>query len=284
MQLNKDKLLEITKSNVSIFLSSFLRKLDSSTFFNHNGIECSYSGFKACYLNSVIGGNPFSNDFDADALKILSFFAKNGADCSWWMNRPADIKTTMAKMQCFGFNSIVRLDGMFLNMDSFRPAAKKANDFEVICVDSSNVFSDYALVYASFAHDKLKEEVQAYYLAAARQGLFISDNVKYFVGYHLNRPVCIGCICFDVRHKVIGVYDVLTVVDARNKGFATTLVSNMLNEAQKIDSNLCVLQSSEEAVNIYSSLGFKSFEDFFVMNNAGFLSTIPTGLWQKTGV
>lgn|GEM_PF-5935619 len=263
--------MESIQINITTFLETLPLGMESSQMFSHNKINCAYSGFKTCFLNSIVGGNPLDENFEVDASKIVPFFDKKGAGCTWWMNYPNDlpdtvIANTLKKLEPLGFNNAVKLKGMYLDLSQLGLRQNKPDGFDAVCVDNKNSFLDYGLVYASFADSNTQVDVIKYYVLAANKSAYLSQKVKYFVGYFKQKPVCTGSVCIDAG--VVGIYDIMTITKDRNKGYATALIYAILTEAKKSNVNLCVLQSSLEALNIYASFGFKAFENFFIMHNA----------------
>jgi ribosomal protein S18 acetylase RimI-like enzyme len=269
MLKNRDLLTHITKRNLAQFLKFLPSRVGTSSFYSYNGIECSYSGFKTSILNSIVGGNLLDEHADDNAAKILAFFGRHKASSMWWMERVVETESEVIEMmRRYGFDDMVRLKGMYLNMFDFDSNIDRPECFDIVLVDSRNSFQDFAFLYSSFASERLRKDVAMFYEHVAEQKLFLSNDVKYFVGYYMRQPVCTGSICFGA--DAVGIYDVLTVKGYRNRGFASSLVSQMLNMVKKSGAKLCVLQSSLEAVSIYSSFGFQEFGDFYVMNNEGF--------------
>jgi ribosomal protein S18 acetylase RimI-like enzyme len=270
---NRDLLAQIAKNNLVKFLKFLPSRMNSSSFCSHNGIECLYSGHKTSILNSIVGGNLLDKDGDAVAAKILAFFGRHKASSMWWIERVVESESKVTEMMLrYGFDDMVRLKSMYLNMFDFNSNIDRPERFDIALVDGKNSFQDFAFVYSSFASERLREDVASFYGHVRTEKLFLSNDVKYFVGYYMQQPVCTGSICFGA--DAVGIYDVLTVKEYRNRGFASSLVSQMLNMVKKSGAKLCVLQSSLEAVSIYSSFGFQEFGDFYVMNNEGFFEEI----------
>jgi ribosomal protein S18 acetylase RimI-like enzyme len=270
MQNNRELILKNAKNNISSFLRTLPSKMDSSECFTFGQIDCSYSGFKTNFLNSIVGGDLFDDNFEENASVVLSFLKQKGASCVWWLNYPKELQLdivskTLSKFDRFGFKQAVIHKGMILSMDEFEPAKRVLMDFEISLVEDELSFIDFAQIYTFFAENTARTEASKFFALAIKNHSYRSRNVKYFVGYHNKVPVCIGSICFS--DDIAGIYDAMTLPSARHNGFATALTSKILREIKEAGARFCVLQSSLEAINIYTSFGFEVFENYFIMYN-----------------
>ncbi len=181
--LNKDKLSELCKQNVLQFLQAFLRKIPTSTFLSISDIECSYSGLASSYSNSIVGGNLYDSDFEGKAMKAISFFASKGASTTWWMKQSENIDDTVKKMYSFGFQDLVQLKGMALELKSCKEISIDLPNFSIAIVDSDSSFEDYTSIYANFLAPEYHKDIFEYYKLVASLKAYDTINTMYFVGY-----------------------------------------------------------------------------------------------------
>ena len=268
MQLNHTQFLETTKKNLALFLRTVFINKDSAVHSVQGDIEYIYSGSEITFLNNIVGGDCQSDSFDAEVLRVLVFFLGRDAGCVWWMNYPLDAPDSIMydmveRFGTYGLRGLTPLSGMRLEMSRYEPITTQIDNFEIVRASCEKEFVDYGEVFNYFAKESSKQTVRDCYAFAASQQVYELEHVRYFIGYDDKNPVCIGGICF--YDGMAGLYDVMTIVEHRNRGFARALVINMLNEVKSSGIQTCVLQSSMEAAKIYRELGFEPFENFFVV-------------------
>ena len=80
----------------------------------------------------------------------------------------------------------------------------------------------------------------------------LGGPMRYFVGYHEDRPVACATTCLGDRE--VGVYMVATLPDARGKGYGAAITSAALAATPHLPA---VLQASNLGQPVYARLGFQ---------------------------
>ncbi|WP_141436328.1 GNAT family N-acetyltransferase [Bacillus cereus] len=107
--------------------------------------------------------------------------------------------------------------------------------------------------------------VQAFYKQISTFDIWNSENMKLYLGFYNDEVVSVGS---SVSTKdSIGIYDIATKEEMRERGFSTTMFNFLLQEAKQLKDTHCVLQASPDGINIYKKSGFQAVGKMSVFEN-----------------
>lgn len=104
---------------------------------------------------------------------------------------------------------------------------------------------------------------QSWYDAFRRRGFGPKANVTNFIGHFDRKAVTTATLI--LAHGIAGIYDLSTVPDYREQGFASALVTHLLQQARERGYSHAGLQTGD-AEQLYQNLGFETGfqeEEFF---------------------
>lgn len=142
---------------------------------------------------------------------------------------------------------------MFLYLDNYSPP-KGYGELQIEVVHDLSKMRDFSTVYVkSGGSDK------AYDLVYSQlPPLLYAEGAPYeiYVGYLQGEPVVTGILLLHAN--VAGIYYIMTIPEARLRGFATSMMHHLLKRAQNAGYHLSILQASPEGLSLYERLGFQT--------------------------
>lgn len=79
----------------------------------------------------------------------------------------------------------------------------------------------------------------------------------HYTGWLGGKPVAAGSVYLAAG--VAGIYNVVTVPEARRKGIGTLITLSLLREAQRAGYRISILHTSQMGLNVYRQLGFQEY-------------------------
>ncbi|MBA3870212.1 MAG: GNAT family N-acetyltransferase [Anaerolineae bacterium] len=96
-----------------------------------------------------------------------------------------------------------------------------------------------------------------FYALAAPAILKPESPMWFYVGYVDDKPVCTGEA--TVENGVVGLYNICTLPDFRQRGFGTGMTLKPLLDAREANCHTAILQATDEGARVYKRLGFEAF-------------------------
>lgn len=177
----------------------------------------------------------------------------------WWSVAPWDTPSSLEHaLQEQGFKLKDTTTGMYRYLDAL-PEIESPLMIERVLTEKQ--LKDYASII-----EEIEQCPNLYSLLySTLPPLLYQERAPYemYVGYLDGRPIA---TCAAVFHaNVLGIYYLSTLPAYRKKGAATALMIHLLRRAQLKGYCLATLQSSQQALSLYQTLGFTSccqFKEF----------------------
>jgi len=179
----------------------------------------------------------------------------------YWIskNLPND-KSNEKLIEMYGYRKLFEWQGMFLELKNHRIKKTKQANFELL--KSSNFKETIDLINANN------------FGKANASYSFFKKLLKFpdiFSIYVMKEGKEIACACMSFRkNDAAGIYMVATKNEFRRKGFASTLLRNIVDEQKRLKTKFITLQSNENSKTIYESLKFQTACSFDIY---GFIGT-----------
>ena len=87
--------------------------------------------------------------------------------------------------------------------------------------------------------------------------LLADEKCRFYACEAAGNIVSTGMYCLDDSGISIGIHSIGTLPEYRGRGYAASVVSHMIAEAEKMNVQLLTLQASPLGEPVYSGLGFK---------------------------
>lgn len=120
----------------------------------------------------------------------------------------------------------------------------KAND------DKLNDWMMPMIAFSATAGDLIPKYADTHKLAQRRKA-----KLHHFSLYSQEKPIT--SITLSLNNNLARIDDVATLPEFQGKGYATRLMTYIMEKAQKLGASHCFLEASESGVSIYQKLGFE---------------------------
>ncbi|WP_249353488.1 GNAT family N-acetyltransferase [Rhodococcus sp. Q] len=135
------------------------------------------------------------------------------------------------------------------------PALSSPGELRVETVTDEAGLRDYAsLMAANWTPPSVT--VPQYFAGVSSAVLSARCASTFVVGYVGDRPVSGAEI--HVSDGVVGLYGVVTLDDARRRGYGTAVTLHALDRSRQSGLTTAVLQASAEGASVYARIGFTS--------------------------
>ena len=213
-----------------------------------------YTGLDDSNLNAIIKSR-FSVDVaECKITSYLQYFTSKGVPFSWYIGpftQPSDLSNSL---KSHGLTLADSSAGMAMHLSNIPVSHHTPIPLQCERIVNTEQLRTWVNVFqiGYEASDTFAQAVLETYMAETK-----AQEIRY-LGWYENRPVATLTLTID-NQNVASVYDVSTVPSARRKGIASAMTHCALLNARKWGCSLAVLQSSEEAYELYKKLGFREY-------------------------
>jgi ribosomal protein S18 acetylase RimI-like enzyme len=186
--------------------------------------------------------------------EVAEFFIERTMPWRWLVgptSLPADLGR---RLEAAGHVCVTDSPGMALDLDAFVAEPVVRPDLVVARVaDEAGLAHWRAVQAAGLDLDPVRDE--AWWTAHRRSGFAVDAPLVNWVASLDGRPVSAAAL-FDGA-GVAGIYNVVTIPEARGRGMARAVTTAALEEGRRRGRRLAVLGSSDLGLPLYRRLGFR---------------------------
>lgn len=189
--------------------------------------------------------------------EIVAHFKSRGVTAfTWWIESEAQPGELGRFLQANGFVYAKNTPGMAIDLlktdgETIMPKGlriERVKDFDTLADWARTMTAGFPLP-GSWESDML----------ALFSDFGFDLPLRHYLGYLNGKPVSTASLFLGAG--VAGIYDIVTVFEARKQGVGTAMTLAPLQEARKMGYRVGVLQSSEMGFGIYKKLGFEKYCD-----------------------
>jgi GNAT superfamily N-acetyltransferase len=178
--------------------------------------------------------------------------------CEDWLAIPVRRKLSRA---CENVGLRLSSDMPGLAAEFVRPPLRKLPPLDVRLVQSKETLDDFRSIGSTSFHVPHAWFSEVFDLGVAQRQEFIC-----WVGYVNGAPVATAATV--TSHGVIGVYNVATSPDYRQRGYAEAITRYAIDAALRAtDAESVVLQSTSQGLSLYEHMGFQIVSRILVYNS-----------------
>ena len=238
--------------NINKCCEKFYEKLGFAIH-KENGLIYSQTYIASPFLNGVIACEGIEENLEKSYLHICSHFEKNSLPFSWWLEESASNSALHTFLEKKGYKSVGDFPGMAHSLTNI-PALSHINLQRVTTKSDFQKWS-HIICKAFGMTEEIAQCYSALFETKAHEGTFI-----HLMNLEGQRALSVGTLL--ITEDVGYIYNIATLPDVQQKGFAAAVVSGLLREAKEKMCSQVVLQSSPIAIKLYKNLGFEVKNSF----------------------
>lgn len=178
--------------------------------------------------------------------------------CEDWLAFPVRRRLSRS---CESFGLRLSSDMPGLAAEFIRPPSRKLPPIDVRLVQSREALDDFRCIGSTSFHVPHAWFSEVFDLDVARRQEFVC-----WVGYANGAPVATAATVSS--HGVIGVYNVATAPDYRQRGYAEAITRYSIDTAlRETDAESVILQSTSQGLSLYERIGFHIVSRILVYNS-----------------
>ena len=178
--------------------------------------------------------------------------------CEDWLAIPVRRKLSQACLD-FGLRLSAEMPG--LAAEAICPPTRKTPPLDVRLVRSAEALEDFRILGSTCFHVPPAWFSEVFDTEVPQHQKFIC-----WVGYASGVPVATAATISS--HGVVGVYNVATVREYRQRGYAEAITRYVIDAAlRENEAERVVLQSTSQGLNLYARIGFKVVTRVLVYNS-----------------
>ncbi|GIN87499.1 N-acetyltransferase [Heyndrickxia sporothermodurans] len=221
------------------------------------------SGFPSDTFNVLVPLRTIPTTIEAKFKQAISSFINKGFPLSVWMDERFLTNESVKWLNSLGLNEAERNVTMKLDdesIQSIKPLSSNLLDIrQVTDVEDLRI---YAEVFQSLFEGSSEYETLALFFEKLAAN-FNQKIYNWFIGFYEEKAVSTGCIIES--DGSYGIYDVMTKQEYRGKGFGSMMFQFLLHQIQgEQKGKPCVLQASQDGINIYKRAGFTEVGEMIV--------------------
>lgn len=220
------------------------------------GLSFVSTGIPSPWMNEAMSPEVREDNAARLVKEAFHFFGEKEMPFSWWMAKEEIPEAFEEEFRKHGGANIGCFEGMVFALDG-NIEGQVLPGFEVHAVTGESALNCFVdvLVKAYDAPPTVSQKVFNLLKAAG-----FNLPVLHFLGALNGAPVSVGTLI--VEGHMAGIFHVGTVPEARNRGYATSLMQRVLRHAQEIGCRQSFLTSTPEANALYRRIGYKRVKDF----------------------
>jgi ribosomal protein S18 acetylase RimI-like enzyme len=205
-------------------------------------------------------------DIDARIEAIVGGFAEREVPFMWSVSpftRPADLG---ARLESRGLSLVDELPGMAVDLQALQEDVSFPTAFVMERVSETEALKEcIEVMRVGFDLPEITSEVM--FEVFTTVGLGEDSPLRSYVGRLDGQVVAASSLL--VSAGVAGVYNVVTIPEARKQGLGTAVTLEALRDGRELGYRIGVLQSSALGLSIYRRLGFERYGTYFLYEGNG---------------
>ncbi len=212
------------------------------------------SGLPCDTFNTICSARLTSDTANEHIKNAIDHFA--GRPFSWWLS-PGDQPDNLANLLLeAGLQEDYSELAMAADLSQLSAGDLAPKGLQIRRAQTTDELDDFAKIISVMWTPPDPEVVRFYELAAP--AILRPDSPMWFyVGYVDETPVVTGEA--TVGDNVVGLYNICTLPDYRQRGFGTAMTIQPLIDARAKNCKTAILQATEAGSRVYRKLGFETF-------------------------
>lgn len=245
--MSKTEIVDAFNKNTNFMIVSHFEGIDAVTAQLKDDISFVHSTIPDETFNYVFE-NHFNNDSaNARIKQVVEFYTQKNVPWTWWVS-PGDMPENLEqKLSEAGLVKTEEYNGMYCYV-SKRIIPPNLPNIQCMRVRDKSQLREFYRINASEHFDRVWSKMSAKIFDD-------SSPLEFYVGYLDQKPVTAGLVVFHA--DIAGIYSVATDEQERKKGYATALMSCLLDRIEKRGYTFAALSASDDVKNLYEKLGFQ---------------------------
>ena len=239
-------------ANNQVAYRSVLGHAPIAEWHDEPGLTWYSSDTKSWVGNLVIRVQLAPEDVGAKVQAIIDYGKQKGRTISWTINpttQPADLGSYLEAHGMKGFDGI---PNMVVDLETL-PAANPPADLVIKRVDDATEVPKWVDAFVA-AYELDADAGKVFASALGNLNPKQRDTVHLYWSSRNGQPVATAVVM--LAEGVAGLYGVATMPTARRQGIGTLITLAALQEARAQGYRIAGLQASQEAYDLYHTLGF----------------------------
>ena len=239
---------------------SYVAKYKNSMHFietNHGTIID--SGVPCDMFNIIAGINVSQSN---ELTNLFDHFKQHSIPFALWTGFSAENEITQDILSKTTLPTVEIEVGMSANTNNIKNL-KINSSLAIEQVTSDKHIKDIITVLSELLPED-KHAIHRYFNEASDVLISPSSNLTFYVGYLNNRPIATSSLYRD--DVAAGIWDIITLPEARRQGIGTTMTYSTAMQAKKEGYDLVVLTASAEGLPVYEKMGFAELNTYKVLN------------------
>jgi GNAT superfamily N-acetyltransferase len=207
-------------------------------------------------FNSVLRAQLEPDSMDAAIKTTIARGRSRNVPILWWVGpatRPANLGEYL---EAHGFTRGDDLPGMAVDLLALSEGLRAPPDLTIEEVRDDETLEQWC--HAMSLGFELADFVEHAWLNTFRSiGLGAQSPFRHYLGRLKGKPVATSSLCLGAG--IAGIYDVVTLPEARRQGIGAAIVSTPLREARALGYRVGILQSSDMGFSVYHRVGFREY-------------------------
>jgi len=250
--LSTSNIVTAIEENLFSLMPAF-RKWPQAEVHDEVDIKWSMTDIPFPLFNSIMRAQLAPEKIDATIQSIVSEAHSRNVPLLWWTGpstQPADLGR---HLEAYGFVNEGQMPGMAVNLANLNENLPMLRGLTVQRVTDDETLKQWSQICA------VGFEMPAFVADA------IYDSMRYadldtdlaYLGWQNGQPVAAALA--KLVAGVAGIYNVVTMPEARRQGIGTAMTLRSLRDAQDRNYKIGILMASEMGEGVYRSLGFQEY-------------------------